>query len=404
MTVEQHDNARSVKRSRGEKYVAPSGDAKTFARFAALAPSKEAQHTSATGRKKELGNGRQQKLSVAELMRQPAENAKKDERRPSKQSSVEPVRQTEEVLAVDDKKSGGRARDDVFSEIRDLLDTNSTLQLADFDYRIRQHLHALLGSGGRQKLHDALKAINLATSKKERRDVKNWPAYLRKLLTKFEEEIAWKDREARARARVEKAAEESATAGKSSDSKSSSSEELSEGDEEEAWLSVLNKELPADDQWLKDLSTTETKQHTPPPPPTEAPPPPPQEIARTQKLQGMPPAQPLVMPPAAPPQRAPIVPPAQNHTSSKQAPSTPPPAFPPCMKAQDVRRDSCLQGPCKPPTAPPAASPESYLKARSAQATSSSLLATQPQPLHLNFSLEQWSAWIHCRPQHIAAN
>lgn len=403
MTVEQHDNARSVKRSRGEKYVAPSGDSKTFARFASLAPSKEAQNTSAMGRRKELGNGRQQKPSVAELMRQPADNAKKDERRPSKQLSAEPVRQTVEVLAaVDDKKSGGRARDDVFSEIRDLLDTNSTLQLADFDYRIRQHLHALLGSGGRQKLHDALKAINVATSKKERRDVKNWPAYLRKLLTKFEEEIAWKDREARARARVEKAAEESATPVKSSDSKSSTSEELSEGDEEEAWLSVLNKELPADDQWLIDLSTTETKQYTQPPPPTEAPPPPPQELACKQQLQGMPLAQSLV----APPQRAPIIPPAQNNTSSKQAPSTPPPAFPPCMKAQDGRRDLCLQGPCKPPTDPPAASPESYLKALSAQATSSSLLATQPQPqpLHLNFSLEQWSAWIHRRPQHIAVN
>merc|ERR1719399_2714040 len=106
---------------------------------------------------------------------------------------------------------GGRARDEVFSEITILLTRNSTLQLADFDYRIRQHLHALLGSGGREKLHNALESINGAISKKSRHDVKNWPAYLRKLLTKFEADVALdkaleKDREERAQAVAESTA------------------------------------------------------------------------------------------------------------------------------------------------------------------------------------------------------
>jgi hypothetical protein len=52
----------------------------------------------------------------------------------------------------------------------------------DFDYRVRQHLHALHGSRGQQGLSDAFEAIKVASTDKTREDIANWPAYLCTLL------------------------------------------------------------------------------------------------------------------------------------------------------------------------------------------------------------------------------
>merc|ERR1719183_301018 len=193
-----------------------------------------------------------------------------------------------------EEKAGpaSRARDEVFAEIRALLDTNSALQLTDFDYRIRQHLHALLGSGGRQRLHEALEAIRTATARKTRKEVKNWPAYLGKLLKKNDDDIAWKDREARARARVEKAAAE-ATAGDGSgkDSKKTTPRESSE---EDAWAEAMSKDLSDEDQWLSEFaaaSPPSPKKEKQVPPPKEAgankddPVPAPEQLAQERQAQ-----------------------------------------------------------------------------------------------------------------------
>jgi hypothetical protein len=129
-------------------------------------------------------------------------------------------------------------------------------------------LHALLGQGGRPKLHDALEAIDAATAKKTRQSVKHWPAYLRKLLTKFEESLAWRDREKRAQARVAKAAAETAPSdGAASDSTKPSCDGSSQGDEDAAWMAVFDNNLSEDDQWFAMESTDPmlAKQATPSP-------------------------------------------------------------------------------------------------------------------------------------------
>ncbi|CAK0796766.1 unnamed protein product, partial [Prorocentrum cordatum] len=56
------------------------------------------------------------------------------------------------------------------------------------------------------RLADSFNTIKEATVKKERSAVRNWPAYLLTLLKKVDSDQAWKDREARARARVVAAA------------------------------------------------------------------------------------------------------------------------------------------------------------------------------------------------------
>lgn len=99
-----------------------------------------------------------------------------------------------------------RAKDEVFAEIRKVLDDNSRMQLADFDFRVRQHLHALYGSGGKERLREALAMLQSSTLTKDRPSIKKWPAYLLTLLKRFDADFASQDREARARARVEAAA------------------------------------------------------------------------------------------------------------------------------------------------------------------------------------------------------
>ncbi|CAE8596918.1 unnamed protein product [Polarella glacialis] len=105
---------------------------------------------------------------------------------------------------------GTRAKDEVFEEIRMVLEASQALQFQNFDARVRQYLHAIHGSGGRKKLNDAMKMILDATKSKTRQDVKNWPAYLLTLLKRFDSEQASQDREARARQRVAAAAAGSA--------------------------------------------------------------------------------------------------------------------------------------------------------------------------------------------------
>lgn len=356
-------------------------------------------------------------------------------------SVAELMRQRDEASSdsEDKKGGGGRARDEVFSEIIAVLKTNSIIQLADFDYRIRQHLHAMLGSGGRQKLHDALKAINDATAKKTRNDVKNWPAYLRKLLTKFEEDRASKDREARAQARVEQAAVETAAVG----DKEAALEEFfsDQEDEEEAWLQVLDQDLSEKDKWLNSVavdvqqSTSKPPPPTeaPPPPPTEAPPPPPKELAASMKQQAAMSSEPqgALAKDVRPIFPAPTKPPMQKACS--QAPPMPPPALPPSMMGQKPAEGKQMQMLSKPPMEPPRVSPESYLKKTSAQTPACpTLLQNQVQSLHrqfqqqqpfdaslvaecisnqkddsstsLDFPLEAWAAWLTPSPLHVAAN
>jgi len=104
----------------------------------------------------------------------------------------------------DQELEGKGNREEVNATIIAFLETNSALQLVDFDFRIRQHFHAQLTNGGRQRVQEALHMIQSATSEKERGDVRNWPGYLAKLLRTFDQQANSKDREARAQARSDK--------------------------------------------------------------------------------------------------------------------------------------------------------------------------------------------------------
>merc|ERR1719428_1483114 len=90
-------------------------------------------------------------------------------------------------LDVVDQKA--RARDEVNSEIRSLLGRNAVLISQDFDLRVRQHLHALYTSGGRQKIRGALEMLHTSTLQKDRDSVRSWPAYLVTLLRKYDSEF-----------------------------------------------------------------------------------------------------------------------------------------------------------------------------------------------------------------------
>mmetsp|Transcript_59343 Transcript_59343/g.165701 ORF Transcript_59343/g.165701 Transcript_59343/m.165701 type:complete len:420 (+) Transcript_59343:114-1373(+) len=81
-----------------------------------------------------------------------------------------------------------RAKDEIFDEINLVLSGQSVLHPQDFDYRVRQRLHALHGSGGVTRVQASLAMIRAATTSKARSSVKNWPAYLLVLLKKFDAE------------------------------------------------------------------------------------------------------------------------------------------------------------------------------------------------------------------------
>lgn len=365
------------KRSAGGKGKATEATPDASDRFAALAPNRA--RTSEPCEEKTP-----QKKSVADRMKEGRENA----------NVVSP--QSEEKGELN-----GRARDEVYTEIRVLLESNSALQSTDFDYRIRQHLHAFHGQGGRAKLHDALQYVSTATSKKTRQAIKNWPAYIRKLLTKFEEDLAWKEREIRARERVERAAEVlpliASETGSDPGPKRAASKQESE---EEDWLAALdgNDEV---DQWLKDLSQAEVSkqkplppQEPPPPPPSAAPSPSPHCIAKpplhaaphqeewqTERRAQGPPQHPPSLPPTAPPTSAPSValmatpsgplaaPPLAPPTGPPTGPPTAPPAgpppttlapaFPPAGRAPPPAQMPSMP-PAVPPMLPPATLPHAF--------------------------------------------
>lgn len=90
--------------------------------------------------------------------------------------------------------------------MRRVVEGSSSLQQSDFDYHVRQYLHALYHSGGKERLREALAMIQSAIAKKDRQAIKKWPAYLLTLLKRFDADQASQDREARARARVATAA------------------------------------------------------------------------------------------------------------------------------------------------------------------------------------------------------
>ncbi|CAL1159395.1 unnamed protein product [Cladocopium goreaui] len=69
------------------------------------------------------------------------------------------------------------------------------LQMQFFDGRVRQHLHALLGNGGRQRLKAALTMVHTCTLHETRQDVKNWPAYLLTLLKGFDSDISHQEKQ-----------------------------------------------------------------------------------------------------------------------------------------------------------------------------------------------------------------
>jgi len=79
-----------------------------------------------------------------------------------------------------------RVKDIILQDIRGLLERCPLLQLADFDYRVRQHLHAMYGTGGRQHVIQGLESVRLAVHQKLRSSVRSWPGYVLALLKKSE--------------------------------------------------------------------------------------------------------------------------------------------------------------------------------------------------------------------------
>jgi hypothetical protein len=96
----------------------------------------------------------------------------------------------------------------IFVEIRNVVERNSALQLQDFDFRVRQHLHSSFTKGGVERLTAAVSFVHQATLNKERKDVKCWPAFIIKLLQRFEQEQPLDGRQQRHLERLAAAAQE----------------------------------------------------------------------------------------------------------------------------------------------------------------------------------------------------
>merc|ERR1712196_383876 len=86
-----------------------------------------------------------------------------------------------------------RNRDEVRTEILDVLKRRACLQQGDFDFKVRQHLHAILGNSGRGKMREALAAVRDISAKKKRTDVRNWAAYIVKILQSFHSDASAAD-------------------------------------------------------------------------------------------------------------------------------------------------------------------------------------------------------------------
>jgi len=81
------------------------------------------------------------------------------------------------ACAAAKKKSGL-----VLQDIERLLSLNGTLLWADFDGKVRQFLHAIHSVAGEPGVQAALLQVHETTSDKRRDDVRNWPAYVQRLL------------------------------------------------------------------------------------------------------------------------------------------------------------------------------------------------------------------------------
>jgi hypothetical protein len=355
-----------------------------------LRPSRPNSGLGASGDKKTKGNGKGSgsKSPADHLPWRRSTSGEEPTSLPSDQPSAGvgggiaelATRSTTPEAATPGEDTGVRAKDEVNAEIRNLCEGGCALQPGDFDARIRQHFHALLGAGGRQRLHDACAMIRAASVKKERSAVRNWPAYLLTLLRKFDEEVGWKDREARARARVQAAAEK-----KSKEAKEA--EEEAEGAEEgttrpfasrrgaakaeppaPAWWEATGDEVfpgeePAatpkpdlprfgDEQEARSLTPeTPEKPSRPPrawPQPMEQPPVPPPPSPTT--LAALAAALPATTTSRSTPRDQPPVPPPTHRPPPRDQPPVPPPAHRP--EPQD-----CGRTPLRVPVAPPPSTP-----------------------------------------------
>jgi hypothetical protein len=308
---------------------------------------------------------------------------------PSEQASPGAGGSSMELSSPEPAASGengqARAKDEVNAEIRNIVETpGCALHPTDFDARVRQHLHAILGSGGRQRLRDACTMIRTSTLNKERQAVRNWPAYLLTLLKKFDEQVGWKDREARARARVaaaaaEKAKEEKAVGAAGADAEGTTlpfaNRRVPEKAEPPAWweaspdLEVFPGEEPvaptrsglraSQEVTLRAQAQTPEKpplslrqQHLSPAPleRTSVPPvpPPPSAAALAAVTVALPgPTVPAGGRPGGekPPMPPPSRPPEPQENGRIRVPVTPPPSAPPCVPQS------------RPPSAPPSAPP-----------------------------------------------
>lgn len=83
----------------------------------------------------------------------------------------------------------------IHKQIVSIVEKNSALQLADFDFRVRQHFHAVYGQGGEERLAAAASFIRTATMSKERESVRSWPAFIVALLRRFEQECPYQAEE-----------------------------------------------------------------------------------------------------------------------------------------------------------------------------------------------------------------
>lgn len=300
-----------------------------------------------------------------------------------------------------DESSAGRAKDVIFTEIKSLVETNSCLVTGDFDFRVRQHLHAFYGSGGRERVRDCLVSIHESTKSKTRQSVKNWPAYLGALMKKFDADSATGDREARARARVAAARAAAATS-------NSPPKDNEAGANTDALSEVAAK--PAAMTPRDGMEDIKASQRTPPrqleeqveqrqSPPLAAPmgvvaeasaPQQPKLINEFSQLQ----------PPtlqALPPQAQP-----QHHAQQVQAPEPRPPTQPPSQPPLQPPTRPPAQPPSLPPMEPPQLPPH-YLPQHVEHQTAPApmpdwLAAPVKRPLVLDFPLEAWAAWLRSPP------
>lgn len=104
---------------------------------------------------------------------------------PPQPSSAQPVRLEPGLLDAEERPGMapvGRAKDEIDTEISAAVDNSGQLSRSDFDSLVRQHLHALHCLGGVLLVREALANVKTTIVDKHRESVKNWSAYLVRLL------------------------------------------------------------------------------------------------------------------------------------------------------------------------------------------------------------------------------